>query len=361
MQEEGDRTISTGTMIRAVLIGGLFWALWFLRDIILIMLTAIVLASALEPSIQFFVRRKMPRVLSLITVYGASIGGLLLMLYFFVPAFLQDVSILLQGLPKDYNVISLLFGSDSALHTEVAIEKGATLLDFFAKNIASGGTTDLLIQFFGGFISFVLILVLSFYLSATEHGIESFLRLITPARKAGYVVSLWYRSQKKIGLWFQGQMLLGILVGVLTFLGLSILGVKSAFFLAVIIIFLEIIPVFGPILAALPGIAIAFNSGITIAPEGGMTAMLIVTGFYVIIQQFESHLIYPLVVRKVIGMSPVVVILSLVIGLKLAGFIGVIIAVPVTATVMEYLNDLSREKQIEERIRERLEAREAGE
>ena len=64
----------------------------------------------------------MPRVLSLITVYGASIGGLLLMLYFFVPAFLQDVSILLQGLPKDYNVVSLLFGSESALHTEVAIE-----------------------------------------------------------------------------------------------------------------------------------------------------------------------------------------------------------------------------------------------
>lgn len=345
MQEAQGISITTGTIIRTVLIGVLFWCLWFLRDIVLIVLTSIVLASSLEPSIQFFVKHKVPRVVSLIMVYAASIGGLFAMLYFFVPAFLQDMSLLLNALPEDYNVVGLLIGADNSVHLDAAMDKGASLFDFFAKNVSSLGITDFLWQLFGGFASFILILVLSFYLSATEHGIENFLRVITPSRKAGYVVGLWYRSQKKIGKWFQGQMLLGALVGVITFICLLILGVESAFFLAAIMMVFEIIPVFGPVLAAIPGVAIAFNSGINIAPDGGFTAMLIIISLYVAIQQIESHVIYPLVVKKIIGISPVIVILSLIIGLKLAGFLGVLLAVPIATTIMEYINDISYEKQ----------------
>ncbi len=345
MQEGRTISISTGTMIRAVLVVALFISLWFIRDIILVVLTAIVLASALEPPIQFLVGKKVPRVISLILVYGLSLSSIFATLYFFVPAFLQDMSILLQAIPENYNVASLIFGSDNAPHLDMAIEKGATLLDFFAKNISNGGLTDVLVQFFGGFVSFILILVLSFYLSATERGIENFLRVITPSRQAGYVVGLWYRSQKKIGLWFQGQVLLGVLVGVLTFIGLLLFGVKSAFFLAVIMIILEIIPVFGPILAAIPGVAIAFNSGINIAPDGGLTAAGIIIGMYVVIQQIESHVIYPLVVKKIIGISPIIVILSLIVGWKMAGFLGVVLAIPIATTLTEYLNDVSFKKQ----------------
>lgn len=344
MQEAKNISISTGSIIRTVLILALFVSLWFIRDIILVLLTSIVLASALEPSIQFFVKRKMPRVLAMICVYGASIGGFFALMYFFIPAFLQDMSTLIQAVPDDYNIIGMLFGGDGATHIGAAMDKNASLFEFFARNISNGGFTDVLMQFFGGFASFILVLVLSFYLSATERGIENFLRVVTPSRKAGYVVGLWYRSQKKIGLWFQGQMLLGVLVGVLTFIGLLLFGVKSAFFLAVIMIAFEVIPVFGPVLAAIPGIAIAFNSGISIAPNGGLSAALIITAMYVAIQQVESHVIYPLVVKKIIGTPPVIVIISLLIGWTLAGFMGVVLAVPVATTLMEYLNDISLEK-----------------
>lgn len=345
MKEVQGISITTGTMIRVILVGLLFWCIWFLKDLVLIVLTSIVVASSLEPSIQFFVRHKVPRLIALIGVYLASIGGFFVMLYFFVPAFLQDLSMLLKALPQEYNVVGMLFGEDNAVHLDMALEKGASLIDFFAKNVASLGITDFLWQFFGGFASFILVLVLSFYLSATEHGIESFLRVVTPSRKAGYVVGLWYRSQKKIGKWFQGQLLLGLLIGVTTFICLLILGVKSAFFLAAIMIVFEIIPVFGPILAAIPGVAIAYTSGINIAPDGGFTAMFIVIAMYVIIQQVESHIVYPLVVRKIIGISPVIVILSLIIGMKLAGFLGALLAVPIATTLMEYINDVSYEKQ----------------
>ena len=137
----------------------------------------------------------------------------------------------------------------------------------------------------------------------------------------------------------------GVLVGVLAFLGLTILGIESALFLAVIMMVFEIIPVFGPILAAVPGVAIAFTEGIR-GVDPGLTAGLFVALFYFIIQQFESHLIYPLVVRKVIGIPPVLVIVALVVGAKMAGFLGILLSVPITAIIMEFLNDLAKERKI---------------
>lgn len=354
MQEENALSISTGTIIRAILIGASFWALWYLRDVFLVVLAAIVLASAVEPAIIALVRRGMPRIIALVAVYFASIGSLLLMLYFFVPAFLEDVNILLQALPKNVSLDAFLFGANAAGHSTFTIGEGASLLDVLAKNVASGGIVETLTKFSGGFVSFVLVIVLSFYLAAQEHGIESFLRLVSPARKAGYVVGLWYRSQTKIGLWFQGQVYLGLIVGAIAFVGLLALGVKSAFFLAVTIMFLEIIPVFGPILAAVPAIAIAYSSGIYFIPAGGIVAAISVASFYAILQQIESHFIYPHVVRKVIGIPPVLVILSLAIGAKIAGLLGLLLAVPVMAVVMEYLTDLAREKRVEEHIQNRL-------
>lgn len=354
MQEEHSLAISSGTIIRAILIGASFWALWFLRDIFLVVLAAIVLASAVEPAIIALARRGIPRLLALVMVYFAALGSILLMLYFFVPAFLEDVNLLLQVLPKNVSFDAFLFGPNAAGHTAFTIGESASLLDVITKNIISGGVVETITRFSGGFVSFILILVLSFYLAAQEHGIESFLRLVSPARKAGYVVGLWYRAQTKIGLWFQGQIYLGLIVGAIAFVGLLVLGVKSAFFLAVTIMFLELIPVFGPILAATPAIAIAYSSGINFAHSGGFIAAFIVAMFYAVLQQVESHIIYPHVVRKVIGIPPVLVILSLAIGAKVAGILGLLLAVPVMAVAMEYFTDLAREKRVEEHIQNRL-------
>jgi predicted PurR-regulated permease PerM len=132
-------------------------------------------------------------------------------------------------------------------------------------------------------------------------------------------------------------LLLGIVVGVLVYLGLMILGVQNALILAVIAGFLEIIPVFGPILSAIPAILFGFTGG-------GITMGLLVLGLFVIVQQFENHLIYPLVVRKVVGVSPIIVILALIIGAKLAGFLGVLLSVPITSVFMELVDDVQKDK-----------------
>ena len=117
-----------------------------------------------------------------------------------------------------------------------------------------------------------------------------------------------------------------------------ILGVKYALLLAILAAVTELIPLFGPILAAIPAILIGFL-------DGGTTLGLMVLGLYVIIQQFENHLIYPLVVKKVVGVPPLMVIIALLIGAQLAGFLGIIIAVPVAAALMEFVNDIEKDKK----------------
>ena len=174
-----------------------------------------------------------------------------------------------------------------------------------------------------------MVIVLSFYLSVEPEGISGFLRIITPAKNEEYVLSLWKRSQRKIGLWMQGQIVLVVIVSMLVFLGLTLLRVENALILAMLAGAFEIIPIFGPILAAIPAVILALVSD-------GMTSAILVIGLYIIIQQFENQLIYPLVVRKIVGVPPLVSILALIIGAKLAGFVGVLISVPLAAMLMEF-------------------------
>lgn len=355
--KELEISISSESIVRVVFILAFFALVWFLRDIFIVVLTAVILASAIEPLVRFFSQRNIPRLLALVLIYTSGGALLLGLVYFFVPAILADVSQMARALPNYIDITSLWnplesgVGADAvrtitpAANLERGLADGANVIDLFKSGMEQGGVLQSASVFFGGFLSFVLIIVLSFYLSAQERGVEHFLRLISPAKSRGYIVDLWKRSQAKIGLWFQGQILLGVLVGVLTFLGLTVMGVSSALFLAVLIMIFELIPVFGPILAAVPAVAVAFTDGIRVA-DPGLTAALIVGVFYFIIQQFESHLIYPLVVRKVIGIPPVLVILALVIGAKMAGFLGILLSVPVTAILMEFLNDVAREKKI---------------
>jgi predicted PurR-regulated permease PerM len=196
---------------------------------------------------------------------------------------------------------------------------------------------------FGGALSFLLTIVLSFYLAVQEDGVGNFLRIVSPIRHHDYIINLWKRSQKKIGYWMQGQMLLGIIVGILVYLGLMVLGVRHALLLASIAAAFELIPIFGPILAAVPAVLIALV-------DGGATDGFLVVGLYLIIHQFENHLLYPLVVRKIVGISPMVVILALVIGAKLAGFLGAILAVPIASALMEWIDDIEKGKQSAKKI-----------
>ncbi len=344
MQNFSHITITTETIFKTIFIGLLFWLLFILRDLALVILAAVVIASAIEPFTKWFMQYRIPRVPAVIIIYVLLIAVFLGVFYFFLPPLLSDISGALFTLSRYLEDVSFTSpfatgvsgeGIVAELSREFSVESALTEARG-ALSVFSVGFLQTASIIFGGIFSFILILVLSFYLAVQERGIENFLRLITPLKYERYVLDLWRRSQTKIGLWMQGQLLLGFIIGVLVFLGLNVLGVRHALFLSVLAALFELIPLFGPKIAAVPAILIGFLESV---PLGFM-----VLGLYVIIDQFESHLIYPLVVRKVVGISPIVVILALIIGGKLAGFLGIILAVPVAAALFEVLNDFEKGK-----------------
>ncbi len=320
-------TITSGTITKAVLILLFVAFLYYIKDIVLVVLAAIVIASAIEPATNWCGRyriRRLPATVGIYVTIGLLLAGFFI---FFVPSLLNEALTYVSNLPDSISFADRSFSIKDFIETSKYAITGTGAGAFKTATII-----------FGGALSFVLMVVLSFYLAVQEDGVGNFLKIVSPLKHHDYVIDLWKRSQKKIGYWMQGQLLLGIIVGVLVYLGLMVLGVKHALLLASIAAIFELIPIFGPILAAVPAVLIALV-------DSGASHGLLVVGLYLIIHQFENHLLYPLVVRKIVGISPMVVILALVIGAKLAGFLGAILAVPIASALMEWIDDIEKGKQ----------------
>lgn len=338
---------TSGTVIKTLVILFLVYLAFVLRNLVLVILTSVVIASAIEPVTRWFMKKRIPRSLAVITIYLSIFIAITGIITVVLPPLAGDVKTMIATVPqyveaidaKDLEKIpglSILFNqftnsfSSGTLFEQVGGYAGKATFGFFQ----TAGTI------FGSLFSFLLIIVISFYLAVQDDGVANFLRVVTPVKHEKYVLDLWKRSQRKIGFWMQGQLLLGVIVGVLTYLGLSILGVQNALLLALIAAVFELIPIFGPILSAIPAIGVALI-------QDGFSLALVTLGLYLIIQQFENHLIHPLVVKKIVGIPSLLAILSLIIGAQLAGFLGMIIAVPIAAALMEYLSDVERSKVAE--------------
>lgn len=336
--------ISRRTLFNILVLATFVFALFFLKNIVLVVLTSVVLASFIRTSAEAARERLgMSRILSIVLMYLITFLFFAGVFYFFLPVLVVEVANLVPVL-ADYfpNGVSFLGGltpADLSGISEPATsgDVGTMIGNFEAfLTLVLSGFGNTLSAFFGGLLNVVLVIIISFYLSVSADGIESFLRILTPVTKEVYVIDLWKRSQKKIARWMQGQLILGLVVGILTFIGLTLLGVPQAILMAVVAAIFELIP-FGIFLAAIPAISLAFGAG-------GISLALMTIALYVVVQQLEGYLISPLVVNKMTGVSPLVVILAVLVGVSLAGFWGLILGVPVAVTMLEYVGDLEKER-----------------
>lgn len=338
--------ISTSTLLRVLLIGALAFVFVKLFNIVLIVLTSIVIASFVESAVKKFKKVIKNRIFAVFIIYIVTFTIIIALLSVFIPVFIDEMSALVSSLSQYIPDSSILntFQPDTitgAKGVVTTISSNGSISDLIksTENLArslSGGVFDIFGQAFGGIFNLSLIVIISFYLSIKEKGIENFLRVIIPDKSEEYVIDLWQRTEHKIGLWMQGQMLIGLIMGVLTYLGLTLLGVKYSLVLAIITGIFELIP-FGIYLAVIPAILFSFL-------DGGVTLVLLTTALYLILHQFENYLIYPLIIKKVIGISPLVVILSILIGWQLASFWGVILAIPFAVCLFEFLDDIEKKK-----------------
>jgi predicted PurR-regulated permease PerM len=340
--------ISSGAILRVIIIAVAFVFLWFIRDIILILALSIVIASAVDPLVSWLQARGLPRVFGVLAIYVGVVLFVGALMYLIVPPLAGELNALAKRFPCLLEQLFLqlqdsrLLSSKNAIFEGVGDYVGALTqeLSQSAPQTFNGGLGGSLGSFMagifvivGGVFSTILVVIISFYLAVRERGIEGFLRSVTPLKNEAYVVDLWRRTQHKIGLWVQGQLILAVIVGALMYIGLRFLGVPFAMVLALLGGLLELVPMVGPILAAVPAVIIAFFQG----PIVG----LLTIALYLLIHPLENHVLVPQIMRKTLGLSPVIIILAFLVGARLGGIVGMLLALPAAAALNELFNDLT--------------------
>ena len=299
------------------------WLLFLIRDLLIILFVGLILMSALAPMVRFFTNLRLPKAAGIVITYIIMIAVVSGLLAIILPPLVEESSRLLSTLPP---LLDRLF-------TTAAIDKSVfqSQLAAFSSNIFSVTLT-----IFDNLLTIIFLLVLTFYLLFERENLEERLANLFIGRQER-VKKLIVQIEDKLGAWFRGQLFLSLIIGVLSFVGLSILNIPYALPLAVIAGVMEVIPVIGPIVSAIPPILIA----LTISP----ILSIAVIAMYFVIQQLENHLIVPQVMKRAVGLNPLVVILAIAIGSRFLGFAGALLAVPLAVVLQILVTEVIEERK----------------
>jgi len=317
--------ISLNSIIRLLAVLLVLWLLFLIRDILAIVFLALIIAAALSPVIDKMAKRGIPRALTIIVSYLLIIGLFAGIIYFVLPPVIGQIRQMAEQLPSYFshftNFVEQLRQFGVQAHLIDGSQQNLTALSDFLNQFTSQifNTTR---GFIGGFVALLTVMVLTLYLLLDEGGIKKFITALVPLKQKTQIVNIANKVGMGLGAWLRGQIVLAIIVGVVVYIGLYFLNVPYALTLALLAGVLEIIPIIGPIISAIPAILIA----LTISP----TAALIVTGFYILVQELENKLLVPKVMQRSVGLHPVTIIIVLLIGAKLMGILGILLAVPIT-------------------------------
>lgn len=332
--------LSTFTIVKVILILLALYFLFLIREILFVLFFSLVLASAVDPWVDWLQKRKIPRALGVLLIYLILILFIGLTIYLMIPPITQQVAELAENFPRLLERIISTFSTLRAYSAQHGIlDSLKNSLGSLSTNlqVAAGSIFSTVTGIFGGIFSFFLILVLTFYMVVEENAIKKLVWSIAPKRHQPYLMQLINRMQKKIGLWLRGQLILSLVIFLMTYSGLSILGVKYALVLALIAGLTELIPYIGPLIGAIPAVLLAFTQSPILA--------LFVAILYYIVQMLENNILVPKIMQKAVGLNPIVSIVALMIGFKVAGVLGAILAIPVVTAISVFLIDLFERKE----------------
>jgi len=310
------------------------WFLYYIRDILGILFVAIILAAAIDPVVSGMNKRKIPRGLGVIIVYLALLALVSLTVALIIPPMINEISDLASKFPVYWQKISdgFQYIKEYAGENQFGSEVSSFLEQIQGSlKTASVGIFGFLSSVFGGIFSLVAVLVIAFYLVVSEEGIKKIFKSVAPSEYQSYLSQLFLQMQKKIGDWVRGQLILMVVIGFLTFIGLFLMGVKYAVVLGLLAGLFEVIPYIGPVMAAIPAIFLTFVQ----SPLKAIT----VIGFFILIQWIENNILVPKIMEKTVGLNPVIIIVVLMIGLRIAGVVGMILSVPVATAISVAVKD----------------------
>jgi len=323
--------LSTMSLVKVLVVALIIAFLYLVWDIIVLLFVSLIFAATLGPTISWLERKKIPRSAGILLIYVGALFLLSLVVILIIPPINEQVDQLAATFPIYYERILQLFGG-LQLKSDFS-ETFQQSLNAFGQTLSSytGSVVNTASGIFGGLTTFFLVLVLTFYFSVKKNGLKHFISQVTPAKYQKYTENIFIRIQDKLGLWLRGQLLLSGIIFAVTWIGLLILGVKYSLVLALIAGITEVIPFIGPVIGAIPAVLLAFL-------QTPVKAVLVIV-LYLVIQQLEGNIIVPKVMQKTVGLNPIVVIVAILLGAKLAGVLGAVLSLPVTLAIMVLARD----------------------
>lgn len=312
--------ISHRTIVFTVVFLIALWLLYLIRDILLQFFVSLLIMTILNPFVSRLAEYKIPRSVSILLVYllvlilvSISVAGV-------VPPLIDQSTTLVNRIPYLVEQVGAFGVFGERLLNEVISLVGSL----------PASAAKFSVSVFSNVINLAAVLVFTFYLLLSRDKLESNMGVYFSKQRQESIERILDLLEEKLGGWLRGQVALMALVGVATYIGLLILNIPFALPLAILAGLLEIIPYLGPFASAVPAVLI----GLGISPVIGLA----VVALYFLIQQLENYIFVPKVMERSVGVSPIVTLLALAIGFRLAGITGVVISVPVVV-VLQVLVD----------------------
>jgi predicted PurR-regulated permease PerM len=303
------------------------WAIYQILEVIILLFAAIILMSALAPIVDWLsLKLKLPKV--------AAIGVCYIMIVVVIAAiFIPVINPLI-------NQTSNLIQSSPRIVNQILPENGPidrSLIQNQLSNLSSNAFTFTL-SLLNAVIAAISVAVLTFYLLMERHRLDELIGHFAIGHQER-AKRLAHKIQDKLGSWMRGQLILSFIIGSCVFVLLLILNIPYMLPLAILAGILEVVPTIGPIISAIPAALIAY----LISPAN---AVFVIIGFFVI-QQIENSIVVPQVMKKAVGLNPLIVILAVAIGSKLLGVMGALLAVPIAVVVQIALEEVVGLKELD--------------
>lgn len=315
------------------------WLLVQIKEIIIFVFLSIIFLSALLKPVEWLTNRKIPRVLSILIVYALVIAFISFAIGTIFPPLISESSDFVAKLPQIVaNINSFI------IFNKIPVGDFSSVISSQAENIASN-LFSISSTIFSSIFLIVTLFVFSFYVLLEWNTFVRMLASSFSGKQEKKIVGVVSKVESGLGSWVRGQLSLSLIIGILTYIGLRILGIPYALPLALIAGILEIVPIIGPIISAIPATLVALSTAPVLA--------LAVIALFIVIQQLENHLLVPMVMSKVVGLQPAFVIIALLVGAKLAGIGGAFLAVPLIVVSRIIFKEFVLEDQkIEEVIKD---------
>jgi predicted PurR-regulated permease PerM len=313
----------------AIVVGVIAFA-WAAGAVLVLMFIAVILAAGLQPIVAWLRGwLHIGRGAAILLVYGVFLVAVVGLAVVVVPAAIQQAGETLGALPPFFDRTREWA---STLRPPVLARTVVSVVDSAARSLPAmdvppdGEEVVAVGVTIAGAVMSVLTLLTVVYFWLTEHArLQRYALAFVPRNRRAGARDVWNQAETRLGRWVRGQLILMATIGVGTGVAYTLLGVPSALLLGLIAALAEAIPIVGPLLGAIPAVVVAA----TVSPQ----LALIVACVYLVLQLIEGNILVPVVMRNTVGISPFLVMLSVLAGAAAGGFVGALLAVPIAATV----------------------------